>query len=110
MFGCGGDRDRASARRWAKWHAAWPNQVVLTVTIPRSEDPHIVSGSSPAWTVDENVTVEHDRAAAIHDSIAGADAEDLVLIAGPGPGLPGDRRQRRPVQRYRAGAPGTAGW
>ena len=85
VFGCGGDRDRTKRPLMGGIAARFADQVVVTSDNPRTEDPRrilddVVAGI-PAGTV---LQVEEDRAAAIAASIAAADADDLVLIAGKG--------------------------
>ncbi|MCB1801027.1 MAG: UDP-N-acetylmuramoyl-L-alanyl-D-glutamate--2,6-diaminopimelate ligase [Gammaproteobacteria bacterium] len=85
VFGCGGDRDRGKRPQMGEVASRLADQIVLTDDNPRSEDPqHIVNEILAGMDGRENVIVEHDRASAIRDSIAGADSEDLVLIAGKG--------------------------
>ena len=85
VFGCGGDRDAGKRPLMAKIAEANADVVVVTDDNPRSEDPQtimqdIVAGfDNPA-----NVTVEHDRAAAISAALNQAKSGDTVLIAGKG--------------------------
>ena len=85
VFGCGGDRD-ASKRPLmgaaAQHHA---DAVVVTSDNPRSEEPgHIIHQILLGTIAGETVRAEPDRAAAIAQVLAEADARDVVLIAGKG--------------------------
>ncbi|MDP2771488.1 MAG: UDP-N-acetylmuramoyl-L-alanyl-D-glutamate--2,6-diaminopimelate ligase [Giesbergeria sp.] len=85
VFGCGGDRD-ASKRPLmgaaAQHHA---DAVVVTSDNPRSEVPgHIIHQILLGTIAGETVRTEPDRAAAIVQVLAEADARDVVLIAGKG--------------------------
>ena len=85
VFGCGGDRD-ASKRPLmgaaAQHHA---DAVVVTSDNPRSEEPgHILHQILLGTIAGETVHTEPDRAAAIAQVLAEADARDVVLIAGKG--------------------------
>ncbi len=83
VFGCGGNRD---ARRRPLMGAAaeqGADQVLVTSDNPRLEDPQaivadILAGMRP------QTPYELDRAAAIAQAIAQADARDVVLLAGKG--------------------------
>lgn len=85
VFGCGGNRDaikRPLMGAIASQKADW---VQITSDNPRDEKPEaiiaqILLGLSPSKSVD----VQVDRAQAIADTIARADASDVVLIAGKG--------------------------
>ena len=85
VFGCGGDRDRGKRPLMGGIAVEHADVVVITDDNPRSESPaqivdDIMQGIGAAGTV----SVVHDRARAIHQAIAGAGAEDIVLIAGKG--------------------------
>jgi UDP-N-acetylmuramoyl-L-alanyl-D-glutamate--2,6-diaminopimelate ligase len=85
VFGCGGDRDRSKRPQMGAIAARLADQVVVTSDNPRTENPNqiledVVAGI-PTGT---NLTVEADRATAIAAAIAGAQPDDLVLIAGKG--------------------------
>lgn len=85
VFGCGGNRDaikRPLMGAIASQKADW---VQITSDNPRDEKPEaiiaqILLGLSPSKSVD----VQVDRAQAIADTIARANTNDVVLIAGKG--------------------------
>jgi UDP-N-acetylmuramoyl-L-alanyl-D-glutamate--2,6-diaminopimelate ligase len=82
VFGCGGDRDRGKRPVMGRVAGELADRVIVTSDNPRSEDPgaiiaEIVAGAPGA-------EVEPDRAAAIELALAGADAGDVVVIAGKG--------------------------
>jgi len=83
IFGCGGDRDIGKRSQMGKIASSYADRVVVTNDNPRNEMPeqiveHILQG------VDGEATIELDRARAIANSIAQANDNDLVLIAGKG--------------------------
>ena len=87
VFGCGGDRDRTKRPRMAAAAEKYADRVIITCDNPRSEDPaaiieEIRAGLSKAG--DARAIVEPDRATAIALAIEGAQAGDVVLIAGKG--------------------------
>lgn len=85
VFGCGGDRDntkRPLMGRAAQTHA---DCVLVTSDNPRSEVPErIIDQILAGMRADETLHAQADRAAAIAEAIARADARDVVLIAGKG--------------------------
>ena len=84
VFGCGGERD--IGKRPAMGAAASAaDHVVLTDDNPRGEDPAaIVADIHRGIESGVDVSVEHDRRAAIGSSIERAAPGDIVLIAGKG--------------------------
>lgn len=85
VFGCGGDRDRGKRPQMGEVARRLADRIVLTDDNPRSEDTRqIIVEILAGMGGREAVTVEHDRALAIRNSIAEAGADDLVLIAGKG--------------------------
>ncbi len=87
MFGCGGDRDRSKRPRMAQVAERWADRIVVTSDNPRTENPQaiieeILAGFSKAGR--DKVTVQPDRARAIHEAVAAAAAGDVVLLAGKG--------------------------
>jgi UDP-N-acetylmuramoyl-L-alanyl-D-glutamate--2,6-diaminopimelate ligase len=82
LFGCGGDRDPGKRIMMGEVAKRLADEVVITSDNPRSEDPQsiidqIVQGAPGA-------RCNEDRAEAIRESIAQADANDVILIAGKG--------------------------
>jgi UDP-N-acetylmuramoyl-L-alanyl-D-glutamate--2,6-diaminopimelate ligase len=87
VVGCGGERDRTKRPRMAATADRLADRVVLTSDNPRRGSPEAIleemlsglgSGSRG------RVRVEPDRRRAIVESVAGAEAGDVVLIAGKG--------------------------
>jgi UDP-N-acetylmuramoyl-L-alanyl-D-glutamate--2,6-diaminopimelate ligase len=85
VFGCGGERDPSKRPLMGAVAERGADRVIVTSDNPRGEDPAaiaaaIVSGMrEPA-----RATIELDRAAAIRLALAGAGAQDAVLVAGKG--------------------------
>ena len=93
VFGCGGDRDATKRPLMAAAAQAGADRVVVTSDNPRSESPQaiidqVVAGFSrpaPASSgLAAQVEVEADRARAIAQVVAQAEAGDVVLLAGKG--------------------------
>ena len=87
IFGCGGDRDVAKRPAMGEIAARLADHVVLTSDNPRRESPEVILDAIVAGVPDtlrQRVHRQSDRALAIAQTIAKADAEDLVLIAGKG--------------------------
>jgi UDP-N-acetylmuramoyl-L-alanyl-D-glutamate--2,6-diaminopimelate ligase len=84
VFGAGGDRDPGKRAPMGAAAAA-ADRVVITSDNPRSEDPAsivaMVAAGVPAGSDCECIV---DRAEAIAFALAGADARDVVVIAGKG--------------------------
>jgi UDP-N-acetylmuramoyl-L-alanyl-D-glutamate--2,6-diaminopimelate ligase len=83
VFGCGGDRDPGKRPQMGAVAARLADRVLVTSDNPRGEDPlqiiaEIVAGM-PAPRC-----IEPDRALAIAEAVAGADARDVILLAGKG--------------------------
>ena len=83
VFGCGGERDPGKRPLMGAIVARLADVAIVTSDNPRGEDPHaiiadILRGMRPG------VTVEADRAAAIHAAVRQARQQDVVLIAGKG--------------------------
>jgi len=85
VFGCGGDRDRAKRPLMGAVAAEEADVVVVTSDNPRGEDPRAIVEEILAGMADRSsVLVEPDRAAAIALALGGADAGDVVVVAGKG--------------------------
>ena len=83
VFGCGGDRDPGKRPQMGAVAARLADRVLVTSDNPRSEDPlEIIAGIVAAMPAPRRI--EPDRALAIAEALAGADAKDVVLLAGKG--------------------------
>ncbi len=83
VFGCGGDRDRGKRPLMGEIAARLADHVVVTSDNPRSEQPDAIIAEILAG-IDRPVDHDPDRRAAIFAAIAGAQAGDVVVIAGKG--------------------------
>jgi len=83
VFGCGGGRDPGKRPQMGAIAERLADRVVLTSDNPRGEDPQAiiddVLGGMQALPL-----VQPDRGRAIADAVSGADARDVVLLAGKG--------------------------
>jgi len=85
VFGCGGDRDATKRPLMGGIAARLADAVVVTSDNPRTEDARkIVDQVAAGATGGAPVQVIVDRRAAIAQVLAGADARDVVLVAGKG--------------------------
>ena len=86
VFGAGGDRDPGKRPQMGLAAARRADQLVLTSDNPRSEDPLAIIAAIRGGLAGQEVdcAIEPDRAKAIEAAIAGADAADVILIAGKG--------------------------
>ncbi|MGH6636090.1 MAG: UDP-N-acetylmuramoyl-L-alanyl-D-glutamate--2,6-diaminopimelate ligase [Gammaproteobacteria bacterium] len=85
VFGCGGNRDPGKRSEMGTIAARLADLIVLTDDNPRFEDPDAIIGAILTGIADKTrVRVLRDRALAIRGAIAGAGADDTVLIAGKG--------------------------
>ena len=83
VFGCGGDRDKGKRPLMGAVASQFADRVVVTSDNPRTESPPaIIADILPA--VPHPALVQADRKAAIEQTIAQAQAQDIVLIAGKG--------------------------
>jgi UDP-N-acetylmuramoyl-L-alanyl-D-glutamate--2,6-diaminopimelate ligase len=83
VFGCGGDRDPGKRPIMGAIAERRADRVLLTSDNPRSEDPNAIIAAMVRGMRAMPV-VEPDRARAISQAIAAADACDVVLLAGKG--------------------------
>ena len=85
VFGCGGDRDAGKRPEMGREAEQAADVVFVTDDNPRSEDPdRITDQILEGMSEPDQVSVIHDRAEAIRQAIAMAEAGDIVLIAGKG--------------------------
>ena len=85
VFGCGGDRDPIKRPLMGAMAARHADRVIVTNDNPRSEMPQtIISQILPGLAGFGPVVVQADRAVAIAQAVAQADAHDVVLLAGKG--------------------------
>ena len=85
VFGAGGDRDRGKRPLMAAAAEHYADHVLLTDDNPRSENPQrIFEDLCTGFENPGAVRVQHDRAAAIGESLQEAGPNDIVLIAGKG--------------------------
>jgi UDP-N-acetylmuramoyl-L-alanyl-D-glutamate--2,6-diaminopimelate ligase len=85
VVGCGGERDVGKRPLMARVAEMQAQCVVLTSDNPRSEDPMtILAQMRTGLHQPASVQVQADRRRAINDTLAQADARDVVLIAGKG--------------------------
>ena len=85
VFGCGGDRDATKRPMMAAVAEKGADCVVVTSDNPRGEKPLAIIGQILLGLSHRDaVQVEVDRARAIEDTIASADARDVILLAGKG--------------------------
>ncbi|MBD7976118.1 UDP-N-acetylmuramoyl-L-alanyl-D-glutamate--2,6-diaminopimelate ligase [Serpens gallinarum] len=85
LFGCGGDRDRGKRPLMAEVAERHADGVLVTDDNPRSEDPlEILAEIRAGFTRPETVQFMSGRGQAIASLIAGASADDIVLLAGKG--------------------------
>lgn len=85
VFGCGGDRDSTKRPLMASVAEAGADAVVVTSDNPRSESPEaIIEQVRQGLRHPGRAIIEGDRALAIASSIAQANSQDVILIAGKG--------------------------
>jgi len=85
VFGCGGNRDPGKRPLMGAEAQKGADQVLVTSDNPRGEEPAAIVHQILAGTIaSTHVRAEVDRAAAIAQAIAEADARDVLLIAGKG--------------------------
>jgi UDP-N-acetylmuramoyl-L-alanyl-D-glutamate--2,6-diaminopimelate ligase len=86
VFGCGGDRDRSKRAPMGEAAASLSDVVILTSDNPRTEDPEQILADAELGIKETGKPYRKiaDRRAAIHQAVAEANSDDLVLIAGNG--------------------------
>jgi UDP-N-acetylmuramoyl-L-alanyl-D-glutamate--2,6-diaminopimelate ligase len=85
VFGCGGNRDAGKRPLMGAAARAGADALVVTSDNPRDETPQAIIDAILGGIADRTrVTVEVNRARAIALAIAGAQAADVILIAGKG--------------------------
>jgi UDP-N-acetylmuramoyl-L-alanyl-D-glutamate--2,6-diaminopimelate ligase len=84
VFGCGGDRDRGKRPEMGEIAARLADHVVVTSDNPRSEDPGAIIDEILAGIGGKEVLAIADRRVAIEKTIAEADEDDVIVIAGKG--------------------------
>lgn len=85
VFGCGGDRDQGKRPEMGEIAEKYADHVIITDDNPRGEAAsHIVSQILDGILKQQDVTVIHDRQAAIEHAMDHASAKDVVLVAGKG--------------------------
>jgi len=86
VFGCGGDRDRSKRAPMGEAAGSLSDVVILTSDNPRTEDPNQILCDAEVGIQKTGKPYEKiaDRREAIHQAIASARTDDLVLIAGKG--------------------------
>ena len=85
VFGAGGDRDKAKRPLMGEACARLADRLVVTSDNPRSENPMAIIGQILEGVKGAKpCLVEPDRRAAIFRALAGAEAGDVVIVAGKG--------------------------
>jgi UDP-N-acetylmuramoyl-L-alanyl-D-glutamate--2,6-diaminopimelate ligase len=85
VFGCGGDRDPGKRPQMGQLAAELADDIVVTDDNPRTEAPEkIVRDIAAGIPAGKPYRIEHDRGAAIRETVLAASDTDVVLIAGKG--------------------------
>jgi UDP-N-acetylmuramoyl-L-alanyl-D-glutamate--2,6-diaminopimelate ligase len=86
VFGCGGDRDGSKRAPMGEAAGSLSDVVILTSDNPRTEDPEKILADAEVGIQKTGKPYRKiaDRREAIHEAIAEAGSNDLVLIAGKG--------------------------
>lgn len=86
VFGCGGNRDKGKRPQMGEIAARLADRVWLTSDNPRDEDPLAIVADISAGTLGagKSPAVDVDRERAVRSAIVGADARDVILLAGKG--------------------------
>ena len=83
VFGCGGNRDKGKRPAMGEIAERLSDLVILTSDNPRDEDPQVILDEIRAGMI-RDCQIVPDRAAAIAQAVARAQAGDVILIAGKG--------------------------
>jgi UDP-N-acetylmuramoyl-L-alanyl-D-glutamate--2,6-diaminopimelate ligase len=85
VFGCGGSRDSIKRPLMGATARSYADKIVVTSDNPRNESPSvIISQILLGLGESQDVQVQADRALAIEETIAQAQANDVIVIAGKG--------------------------
>lgn len=85
VMGCGGERDQKKRPMMGSIAEKFADLIFLTSDNPRREDPQqIIQNILQGMSRFSKVKIELDRKIAIHEAIASASKEDIVVIAGKG--------------------------
>ncbi len=85
VFGCGGGRDASKRPVMGATAKRFADLTVITSDNPRDENPNTIVAQILLGTGDDNhIQVQVDRALAIRETIAQAQAKDVIVIAGKG--------------------------
>nr|WP_316643752.1 UDP-N-acetylmuramoyl-L-alanyl-D-glutamate--2,6-diaminopimelate ligase [uncultured Roseateles sp.] len=85
VFGCGGDRDRTKRPLMGGIAARLAAQVIVTSDNPRTEEPEqILADIAAGMPAEAPQALVVDRQFAIQQAVLGADACDVILVAGKG--------------------------
>ncbi len=85
VFGCGGNRDKTKRPVMGRIAHQGADKLVVTNDNPRRENAlEIVEQILAGFDRSESTTIQLDRGLAIEHAIGGAEANDVVLLAGKG--------------------------
>lgn len=85
LFGCGGDRDRGKRPQMGQAASEVADIIVITDDNPRTENAQqIIADIASGATEGARVLTHSGRREAVLKTIADADAEDVVVLAGKG--------------------------
>jgi UDP-N-acetylmuramoyl-L-alanyl-D-glutamate--2,6-diaminopimelate ligase len=85
VFGCGGERDRGKRPQMGAIAERLADRIVVTDDNPRGEDGDAIVAEILAGMQDHGrVTVQRERERAVERAVRGAQAGDVVLVAGKG--------------------------
>ena len=86
VFGCGGDRDGSKRAPMGEAAGSLSDVVILTSDNPRTEDPEKILADAEVGIQKTGKPYQKiaDRREAIHQAIAAARSNDLVVVGGKG--------------------------